>query len=199
MRQADGERYLEACVFDKWFLDPPTAKAAELWDHIVGYQFPLYEKGGKGNKKGWDKLDLLGIRDGLPVVIELKRAKGKESETPFRALVEAIANAVALQKIWKEVHPELLELVGRNPGVHATIPVKLPPAPISVVVLAPSPYWHYWRTRFDDGKLRGLRPAWLKLIKAAKDAGYRVSMGSLVMESDARPPIVRGVEQIPAL
>jgi hypothetical protein len=100
----------------------------------------MYNQGGRGGKKDWGYIDLLGcgFADD-PVVIELKILRfnkgGKpRPETPLRAVVEALAYAISLRESWAIFHPQWKLGVGSQRALAK-------PSGLSLVVLGTTGYW----------------------------------------------------------
>jgi len=182
-----------------WFLDQCDNKGSvntQLpedfpFRRIVSYQVPLKSKLDKSN---WGKVDMLGIdKGGKPVVIELKVTP---KESILRAVVEALAYAVALQKNWEKGLEEGLFQMDWKIVPGAVIGGQLEPLPL--VVMAPKKYWEMC---FDVGSERkecmlsdAARVALRKLFDVLREKGYPVYMvefayEKIQLEGQTLPPI----------
>jgi len=132
MSESSKERRLEAGLWAKYG-QPSSLPVELLWDRLVFYQVPLFSARAKGS---WGCVDLLGLKDGRPVVVELKIATS--TDTPLHALLEASTYATVLRKNWKVVRQELNEYC-----VDRGLPVTMDDEPKNwqLVLLAPAAYW----------------------------------------------------------
>ena len=118
--------------------------ATDVWGQLVAFQVPLHDQ---RVRNGWGHIDLMALTpEGFPVVIELK--KHDAHDTPLRALVEGVANAVAVAENWPAMSREIREMcVRRHPGVFVAEAVS----PVHTVVLAPEDYWTSWQAAREPG------------------------------------------------
>lgn len=151
------ERQLEWDLYNHWGLgnklsadgadtgqDRGTAQNT-CFEKLVGVQVPVFDN---VLHDGWDKIDLVGInRLGQPVVIELK--KGAASDKPLRVILEGVAYAIALQKVWPGFYAELEPLI-RDCGVKLT----QSPDKFHVCLLAPDTYWNSWKRYLRNNEHR---------------------------------------------
>jgi hypothetical protein len=128
------------------------------WNRLVACQVPLFDQQQKQN---WGYIDLLGVTaDGLPVVVELKKApdalsdgKTGATETPLRMVLEAAAYAIALRKNWDHFRPEWMARLGELDlpvPVIAQVPLKLERVPL--VAAAPASFWIDWLPVTEKGQ-----------------------------------------------
>lgn len=135
------ERRLEQQLFATHGMDrlDATPRPAGVWRCLAGYQVPVYDRRARNR---WGHVDLLGIsQDGLPVTIELK--VGDSNYSPFRALLEALANAVAVKAVWPSIAAEIATVSG--PAGSKVVPLDATAETFAVQVLAPGAYWELWR------------------------------------------------------
>ena len=94
------------------------------------------------NRNGWAFIDLVGITaEGAPVIIELK---GNDAgDTPQRVIMEGIAYAIALRKVWAGFYAELAPLMEQH---HVNVPLQQFPQQFHVCLLAPKVNWDRWHT-----------------------------------------------------
>lgn len=159
--------------------------ATDLWERIVAFQLPLFDS---QRRQGWGHIDLLALdSQGHPVVIELK--KHDAVETPLRALVEGLANAVAVEENWPEMSAEIRTTCAAR-GLRCAVSETA--APVAVVALAPESYWRAWEPggplgrRADAAAREGFR----QLRSACAAAGYPTHLASFDWPF-ARDPRVR--------
>lgn len=151
MNPRSEERRIEAFLFARYGLKNPSEPKLP-WATLITYQLPLFDR---RDRDGWGHVDLLGVsRTGMPLVIELK--KGSSDETPLRGMIEALANAVAVQENWGSISLEIERLWARE---QPDAPQPKLANPIAVQLLAPSEYWARWDKRGrltteDDERMR---------------------------------------------
>lgn len=146
IHESEEERRLESAMMRRWGTGGmwPIPGA---WTRLVACQVPLFDQ---QKKQGWGYIDLLGVtKNGLPVVVELKKApkalsdgKTEDTETPLRMVLEAAAYAIALRKNWDRFRPEWiarLRELGLPNEVTAQVPLKLKKVPL--VAAAPASFW----------------------------------------------------------
>lgn len=127
IRDSD-ERKLEDALLSAFCTDATSIPG--LWTRIVAKQYALFAEQEKG---GWGYIDLLGVSNNQPVVIELKKATS--TEPPLRPLIEAASYAIALKKNWASFADAFA-------AVHGTVSTAEDPIPL--VVIAPRSYWDSW-------------------------------------------------------
>lgn len=161
---------------------------AERVSHIVTYQMPLAAHGTQeGENRKWGKVDLIGCtQDNRPAILELKKAKS--SESPLRMIVEGLAYAIAVQKMWNEQDNEFRkEWYSETKAAPNAIPTRL--KEIRVIGLAPELYWKRWMqgasgfSKLDDTSKTKI---W-ELIQHAQDDGYLIDF-VVFEEGDAKNP-----------
>ncbi len=147
--QNGPERQLEWDLYNRWGLglkltpegqpDDQDRGNAEhpLFSRLVGFQVPLFDN---INHEGWAFIDLVGITaEGAPVIIELKRIDA--NDTPQRVIMEGIAYAIALRKVWAGFYAELAPLMNQH---HVNVPLQQFPQNFHVCLLAPQGNWGHW-------------------------------------------------------
>lgn len=144
------ERRLESAMMRRW------GKAGmwpipNAWTRLVACQVPLFDQQKKAK---WGYIDLLGVaKNGLPVVVELKKAPkalsdGKTddtADTPLRMVLEAAAYAIALRKNWDRFRPSWiarLQELEIPDQVIDQVPLRLSKVPL--VAAAPASFWIDW-------------------------------------------------------
>jgi hypothetical protein len=183
-----GEAALERKLWASWTSwkkgDPPFIPDRCLF--LQSYQVPLRRT---HKDKSWGEVDLLGVDpDGLPVIIELKR--GESKETPLRGIVESLAYAIAVEKIWESKKSHF-----RDEWEQAIVPrlgpVSLPArlAKRTIVFLAEDAYWRRCRAEHDS---RGAIPhaGWHKLDEVLRQLdrrGFGVLLACLEKRERHRP------------
>jgi hypothetical protein len=157
IHESEQERRLESAMMRRWGLAGmwPIPRA---WNRLVACQVPLFDQ---RQKQSWGYIDLLGVTaDGLPVVVELKKApealadgKTGATETPLRMVLEAAAYAIALRKNWDHFRPEWvarLRELDFPVQVITQIPLKLDRVPL--VAAAPASFWIEWLPVTEKGR-----------------------------------------------
>lgn len=157
IHESEQERRLESAMMRRWGVAGmwPVSRA---WSRLVACQVPLYDQ---QQRQGWGYIDLLGVTaDGLPVVVELKKApealtdgKTGATETPLRMMLEAAAYAIALRKNWEHFRPEWiarLRELDLPAQVITQIPLKLERVPL--VAAAPASFWIDWLPVTEKGR-----------------------------------------------
>jgi hypothetical protein len=149
------ERLLERRLFDQWDQCRLTRQEEFLPSVcrcFVGYQVPL---ANEESDKIWGKIDLLGVSpQWLPVVVELKQEKAKDS--PLKMLVEAAKYAIALRKAWQEgCLSERWHDALKRARLNSAYPLEVP-----LLCAAPTTYWDNiskkrWGTRDKAGEAIG--------------------------------------------
>jgi len=177
-----SERRLEARVFCRWKCGNGMQPVRGLWDCLVAYQIPLFDRQAKA---GWGYIDLLGYASATqtPIIVELKDAGSPE--TPLRAMLEGVAYAIAVRKLWTDI--------GRS--IHSAfpdLPVKAltETDEVGVVVLAPEAYWLQWTERSNEPEYRLRRryiqaagAAFAELVESLRAAGYPIAFGELALSN----------------
>lgn len=156
IHESEQERRLESAIMRRWGVAGmwPIPRA---WNRLVACQVPLFDQ---QQKQSWGYIDLLGVTaDGLPVVVELKKApdaladgKTGATETPLRMVLEAAAYAIALRKNWDLFRTEwIARLRGLDipDQVTAQMPLKLEKVPL--VAAAPASFWIDWLPVTEKG------------------------------------------------
>ena len=147
--------------------------ATDVWGQLIAFQVPLYDQ---RVRNGWGHIDLMALTpEGCPVVIELK--KHDAQDTPLRALVEGVANAVAVAENWPPMSREIREMCVRR---HLDIFVAETAPPVHTVVLAPEDYWTSWQQRGSLGQAvgHGARESFRVLRHALAESGYPTRLAS---------------------
>lgn len=151
------ERRLESAMMRRWGA-AGMRPIPHGWTRLVACQVPLFDK---QKKAGWGYIDLLGVaKNGLPVVIELKKSphadadgKSRATETPLRMVLEAAAYSIALRKNWDHFRPAWigrLQQLGFSDQVIAHVPLKLTKVPM--VAAAPASFWIDWLPVTEKGQ-----------------------------------------------
>jgi hypothetical protein len=181
------ERQLEWDLYNEWGLgsklsagecdtsqDRGEAKNV-CFKKLVGVQVPVYDN---NLRDGWDKIDLVGINDqGEPVIVELKT--GDASDKPLRVILEGVAYAIALQKVWSGFYSELEPLI-RDCGVK----LKQSPEKFHVCVLAPDKYWKSWKSYLHNNEHRDSLAG---LVDSLKKNGFIVEYLSILENHELTP------------
>lgn len=136
MGDSSKERRMERRIYDEY--SPACGDTSnELWQQLVALQVPLAER---RKSEGWGRIDLLALtKEGGPVVVELKT--DESSETPLRAILEGLANAVAVSKNWPQMSQEIKASLKKH-GNSARLTDA--PSVVRTLVLAPDSYWREW-------------------------------------------------------
>jgi len=181
------ERLLEKAIWKRWRHDHLPEGATpfypHLCHHIQTFQMPLQ---GQRTDRSWGKIDLVGVTNhGLPIVLELKREKAKD--TPLRMLVEGLAYAVALRRAWNEgfLRQEWKKVVTKlskdweAPKTLRTVPV---------FGIAPIEYWNRKfgerGKRTDDKVPEDAWEPFNRLCEACSQRGFPVSFFSFESSGD---------------
>lgn len=183
MHEKSGERIIEQRLYQAY---GPTGELGsnDVWDRLVAFQVPLFDT---RSRKGWGHIDLLGVTaDGRPIIVELKREDS--TETPLRAAVEGLVNAIAVEECWRELSAELRRMCERN---QLGCQVAEIPMPITVVVLAPDGYWLRWHSRGALGRVvdAAARREFRHLRLAFAEAGYPTHLATFDWPYDADPRV----------
>lgn len=160
----------------------------QLWQRLVGFQVPLFEK---QQRNGWGHIDLLALgADGHPVVVELK--KHDSNETPLRILIEGLANAIAVEENWPALSEEIRAMYARQ-GLRDPVAEAAPP--VTVLGLAPDSYWDKWQADGSSGRTvkAEARDEFRRLRGAIAGAGYPIRLATFAWPFD-RDPRVRPAE-----
>lgn len=183
---SEEERRLESAMMRRW----GTAgmwPIPDAWIRLVACQVPLFDQ---QKKDRWGYIDVLGVaKNGLPVVVELKKApdadpdgKTRATETPLRMVLEAAAYAIALRKNWNHFRTawiarlQELELPDQ---VIDQVPSRLSKVPL--VAAAPASFWIDW-LRVTNKGLTVTVEAWEsfhKLLSEFRRAQLPVSFVSI--------------------
>lgn len=162
--------------------------STDCWGQLIQYQVPLFNS---NQRNGWGHIDLFALTsDGKPVVIELK--KGDSEETPLRAMIEGLANSVAVEKLWKELFSELKEMRERN---NFKFHIAEAATPITLV-LAPHSYWDCWGVRGKFGKTvdKEARDSFKQLRDTFAREGYLTKMAAFDWPFTNDKPGIREIE-----
>jgi hypothetical protein len=182
MSAGSKERRMEQALYDA-YSSTGSSGSGVPWQLIVAYQIPLFDR---RQRDGWGHIDLLALTaDGTPVVIELKT--GDAIDTPLRALVEGLANAVAVQANWLAIAGEI-EAAGDIRGLSGWT-TEAPS--VAVQVLAPDTYWQNWQ---PDGRLgrsvgRAARDRVAQFRAASAQAAYPMYLGAFKWPFDGDPSV----------
>jgi hypothetical protein len=158
--------------------------ATPLWQKLVAFQVPLHDKRESG---GWGHIDLLALNaEGRPVVIELKKQDAQE--TPLRALMEGVANAIVVQENWSAMARELRTMLAR---FDLDTAVAEEPAPVDVVVIAPESYWRGWQEHGELGQAvdHDARDAFRALRRKLEASGCRILLATFDWPFDHDPKV----------
>jgi hypothetical protein len=177
-----SERGLEALLYGKWNVDRGDHARTDLWDGILGYQTPLFDSRNRG---GWGNVDLLAVKGGDIVVVELKL--GQSNEAPTRPLVESATYGVALRTVNDVLRSEAnarLEAAGQLPLSE--------PFGIRLLILAPLDYWKRWeaRGRLKPDAFAAAWAAYQALVDALGRAGFPVAFGWINGERRAERELI---------
>ena len=179
MHESSKERRLERRIYEAY--QPSRGDTANaLWHQLVAFQVPLAER---QQSRGWGKIDLLALTaDGHPIIVELKT--DESTETPLRAILEGMANAVAVAKNWSYLSREILASLsahGRSALVASGLVIP------RTLVLAPDQYWKRWEEGGAEARREVTpesRAAVRALRRAAADQQFPVDLGVLTETSD---------------
>ncbi len=131
-RGGHSEAYLERAAWCRWY--EAGGRVLGSWERLVTFQMPLNNSLAD---EGWGKVDILGLSpDGLPVVVELKRAKSKDSL--LAVMVQALAYGIALRVNWDQFRQHWQKALTRM-GEPREVPESLGDCPL--VCAAPEKYW----------------------------------------------------------
>jgi hypothetical protein len=178
----NGERILEALIFNQWF----ELSAEHLWDRLVAWQIPLF---AKKKKAGWGFIDLLGYINGRPCVIELKKANNY-SDTPLRALLEALSYAIVVRYRWKTISDELGGLKSALTWAESVTLKEIP-----IVLLAPEKYWQFWKKEEGEFYKTGCR-AFDGLVNKLRSEDYKISLASVKVDSEMKDMKIGNIKNI---
>lgn len=170
-----GESQWEAAAFAFFKCNPIN----ELpFEGIISYQTLLRNDGKKGSS--WGEIDLMAQKNRLPVVIELKSAS--KGEYLLRAILEVVANAIAIRKAWQAEPSRLREDWAKVLPQFEYLAPALDKIPC--VIMAPEAYW---TARLDKSKKNSpaktpeeARPVLSSLLKALANKGYPISFVELI-------------------
>ncbi len=152
-----GERFLEAAMLTRWN-NVGMWEFQGGWKQLIAFQVPLFNQQDQGR---WGYIDLLGVNNqGLPVVVELKRAPQANqtgqtcsTETPMKMILEGAAYAVSLRMNWMNFRPEwITRLIACQvpQEVIDMVPQQLKIVP--VVAAAPASFWIEWMPITSKGR-----------------------------------------------
>jgi len=178
------ERQLEQAVF-KAFGPYAPQRDVSLWMQLVAYQVPLFNSPVKKDHWGW--VDLLAVTSHLdPIVIELKHENA--NDTPFRTLVECVANMIAVETNWPRLRTEVETLSALHGyASRSTDRIVVPHG----ILLAPARYWQNWghegqfSHRVDDAT----RSEFRALRTDLRNAGYPTTLASVGLGNDSLPEL----------
>ena len=178
------ERQLEQAIFKRFGPYAPR-RDVSLWMQLVAYQVPLFNSPVKKNQWGW--VDLLAVTSDLdPVVIELKHEQA--NDTPFRTLVECVANMIAVEMNWPRLRTEVETLSALHGyASHSADRIVVPRG----VLLAPSKYWQNWghNGKFSHCADDATRAEFRSLRTDLRDAGYPTTLASVGVDKDGLPEL----------
>ena len=157
IHENEQERRLESAMMRRWG-SAGMWPIPGAWTRLIACQVPLFDQ---QEKQGWGYIDLLGVTaDGLPVVVELKKApealvdgKTVATETPLRMVLEAASYAIALRKNWDHFRPEWiarLSELGLSDQVTDQVPLTL--ERVGLVAAAPASFWIDWLPVTEKGR-----------------------------------------------
>jgi len=148
------EEHLAIALFNEYRHTPLDVPSGSI--RILDYQVPLKARRADA---GVGKIDLLGARPtGRTCVMELKVVGNTgQPDTPLRALMEGLAYAAILQPNLSAIQTE----TGRSGDDSLTLETP------DLVVLGPSSYWDFFRTR---PKLEGWEQTLGDLLGRVRDA-----------------------------
>jgi Holliday junction resolvase-like predicted endonuclease len=180
----------EACYYSRW--DKAHGFGSKLpfcW--LARYQVMLRETNGD---ERWGEIDLLGSTEKfLPVVIELK---SKTSEYLLRAIAEAAAYGVAVEKAWN-VENSQFRIDWKNRFDLPTVQNSITTCPL--VILAPTEYWAVCLSQ-DRKPIRFKTPFDARepiriFMDRLRERGFSVSLVEICHEdksdADGLPVIIR--------
>lgn len=154
--------------------------------YIQSYQVPLK---ATHQDKGWGKVDLVGVAPSLePVILELKA--GSASDPLHQVIVEGIAYAIALRKVWRESKSLRQEWAKSLDVSLASLPEALTTS--KVICLAPEEYWERaFATERRSGRIPDNARSELRgLIDDLLPLGFQVLLASFHPKSLAPAHIV---------
>jgi hypothetical protein len=163
-------------------------RSTDAWGRLIAFQVPLYDQ---RDRKGWGHIDLMALTlDGHPAVIELKKQDAQE--TPLRALLEGVANAVTVEENWPSIAAEIRAMCAAR-GLEARVAERA--SPVTVVVLAPESYWRSWQQDGVYGQAVGqeARDGFRRLRAALAEAGTPTQLATFDWPFD-RDPHVRAAK-----
>lgn len=172
INEASAERRMEQLLYLAYGPGGSLGRT-DVWSQLIAFQVPLY---GQRVRNGWGHIDLMALtREGHPVVIELK--KHDAQDTPLRAMIEGVANAVAVTENWPAMCDEIREMSARR---HVDAPVAQTVPPVCTVILAPEEYWTSWQQNGSLGQTVGhsARESFRSLRHALAESGYPTRMAS---------------------
>ncbi len=121
----------ERAMHQKWGPEG-SGEFVQVCKRIQTYQYPLKVA---LKDECWGKIDLLGIgNDGLPVPIELKKAKTDDS--PLRMVVEVAAYGFAILKVWPNLREHWAKALSIS---QSNLREEL--ERVTLVCVAPKEYW----------------------------------------------------------
>jgi len=169
--------------------DPPPDSGAP-WKSLLSYQVNLPNR---KDDKDWGEIDLLGVsRQQLPLVVELKGPRSKES--PAHMLIQVTAYAVALRKAWRSaLRHEWAKKVAKQ------VPEEL--SVVELVCAAPVEYWRNWTG--DTPRARTVNPdVWAAIAALREDLKLRGYPSVFVrLDHDGSPDAPKSIrvveEQLP--
>lgn len=178
------ESLLEAAMLVRW-KQPGLWEIPGAWSRLLAFQVPLFNAQGRGS---WGYIDLLGVnRNGLPVVVELKKSpKAKDDgrtetpETPLRMVLEAAAYAIALRRNWELFRVEwcsLLQELNVSAEVVNQVPIELTNVPL--VAAAPASFWMEWLPYTSKGQSMSRWDGFRELLSGLEQAGLPVQFLSV--------------------
>ena len=179
MHESSRERRLERRIYEAY--QPSRGDTANaLWYQLVALQVPLAES---HKSKGWGKIDLLALAaDGQPVVVELKTEES--TETPLRAILEGMANAVAVAENWAHLSKRILVSLSAH---GRSVMVASGPVIPRTLVLAPDEYWKRWEEGGAEAR-REVTPESRAAVRALRHAAaeqqFPVDLGVLTETAD---------------
>lgn len=147
----------------------PTA----LWAQLIAFQVPLHDHQVRG---GWGHIDLMALtQDGHPIVIELKKQDAQD--TPLRAMIEGLANAVAVEENWPAMSREIRAMCSR---IGLVAPVAEVASPVTTVILAPETYWSSWERsgRLGQAVDSSARDSFRGLRASLATTGFSTCLGT---------------------
>jgi len=179
----DDERGIEHRLFDS--CGPALAPfPTPVWQQLVAYQVPLFDSVSRAT---WGHVDLLAItEESQPVVIELKR--GRSTESPLRALVECVANMIAVKNNWQGISDEIQRLDNVKAEFRSKSAALLKPKGL---LLAPDTYWEAWSSRKPIGQrvTEETRATFRELRRVLADRMYPTGLASFSWDAHGRPDV----------